>query len=153
MIVNNDSLIAPAFCAIIRIDRQGKYEIVATHFEGKRSSSPNDVVIGPDSAIYFTDPTVDLAGGQKQELAFQGVYHLDPLGTVTLLTGVRPLGASGAQGSLGAKVWMWMQRIELGPQPYVSSFAHKFIVIQFRISAIYPINLLLLSRTESLLRI
>jgi gluconolactonase len=72
--------------AIIRIDPQGKYEILADRFEGKRFNSPNDVVIGPDSAIYFTDPTLDLPEGQKQELAFQGVYRLDPSGKITLLT-------------------------------------------------------------------
>ena len=72
--------------AIIRLDRQGKYEILADRFEGKRLNSPNDVVTGPDGAIYFTDPTLDLPVGQKQELPYQGVYRLDPSGKVTLLT-------------------------------------------------------------------
>jgi gluconolactonase len=72
--------------AIIRIDRQGKYEILADRFEGKRFNSPNDVVTGPDGAIYFTDPTMDLPQGEKQEIPFQGVYRLDPSGKVTLLT-------------------------------------------------------------------
>src|SRR5215472_4322109 len=72
--------------AIIRIDRKGKYEILADRFEGKRFNSPNDVVIGPDGAIYFTDPTLDLPEGQKQELPFQGVYRLDSSEKVTLLT-------------------------------------------------------------------
>jgi gluconolactonase len=72
--------------AIIRIDRQGKYEILADRFEGKRFNSPNDVVTGPDGAIYFTDPTLDLPQGQKQEIPFQGVYRLGPSGKVTLLT-------------------------------------------------------------------
>ncbi len=72
--------------AIIRIDHQGKYEVLADRFEGKRFNSPNDVVTGPDGAIYFTDPTLDLPEGQKQELPFQGVYRLDSSGKVTLLT-------------------------------------------------------------------
>lgn len=72
--------------SIIRIDHKGKYEILASRFEGKRFNSPNDVVIGPDGAIYFTDPTLDLPEGQKQELPFQGVYRLDPSGELTLLT-------------------------------------------------------------------
>jgi gluconolactonase len=72
--------------AIIRLDRQGKYEILADRFEGKRFNSPNDVVTGPDGAIYFTDPTLDLPEGQKQELPYQGVYRLDPSGKVKLLT-------------------------------------------------------------------
>jgi gluconolactonase len=72
--------------AIIRIDRQGKYEVLADRFEDKRFNSPNDVVMGPDGAIYFTDPTLDLPKGQEQELPFQGVYRLDPSGKVSLLT-------------------------------------------------------------------
>ena len=72
--------------AIIRIDRQGKYEVLANRFENMRFNSPNDVVMGPDGAIYFTDPTLDLPVGQKQEMPFQGVYRLDPSGRVTLLT-------------------------------------------------------------------
>lgn len=72
--------------AIIAIDEQGKYTILADRFEGKRFNSPNDVVIGPDAAIYFTDPTLDLVQGQKQEIPFQGVYRLDASSKVTLLT-------------------------------------------------------------------
>lgn len=72
--------------AIIEIAPDGKYKILADKFEGKRFNSPNDVIIGPDSAIYFTDPTLDLVQGQKQEIPFQGVYRLDANGNVTLLT-------------------------------------------------------------------
>jgi gluconolactonase len=72
--------------AIIRIDREGRYQTLADRFEDRRFNSPNDVVIGPDDAIYFTDPTLDLPEGQKQELPFQGVYRLDAAGRVTLLT-------------------------------------------------------------------
>ena len=72
--------------AVIRVDRQGEYEVLAGRFQDKRFNSPNDVVTGPDGAIYFTDPTLDLPEGQKQELPFQGVYRLDLSGTVTLLT-------------------------------------------------------------------
>jgi gluconolactonase len=72
--------------AIIRIDPDGHYTILADRFEGKRFNSPNDVVLGPDKAIYFTDPTLDLPSGQKQEIPFQGVYRLDDQGEVRLLT-------------------------------------------------------------------
>jgi gluconolactonase len=72
--------------AIIRLDRNGKYEVLAGEFEGKKFNSPNDVVTGPDDAVYFTDPTLDLPEGQKQEIPFQGVYRLDSSGAVTLLT-------------------------------------------------------------------
>jgi len=71
--------------AIIRIDPSGKYTILADRYQGHRFNSPNDVVTGPDGAIYFTDPTLDLPKGQKQEIPFQGVYSLDDKGTVKLL--------------------------------------------------------------------
>lgn len=72
--------------AIIAISKDGKYEILADRFEGKKFNSPNDVIVGPDGALYFTDPTLDLPKGQKQEIAFQGVYRLDENRKLTLLT-------------------------------------------------------------------
>ena len=72
--------------AIIRITPDGKYTVLADRFEGSRFNSPNDVVIGPDGATYFTDPTLDLPKGEKQEIPFQGVYRLGENGEVRLLT-------------------------------------------------------------------
>ena len=72
--------------AIIQIEPDGHYKVLADHYQGKRFNSPNDVVIGPDGAIYFTDPTLDLVKGEKQEIPFQGVYRLDSKGDVRLLT-------------------------------------------------------------------
>ncbi|HTU47565.1 MAG TPA: SMP-30/gluconolactonase/LRE family protein [Bryobacteraceae bacterium] len=71
--------------AIIRITPNGQYTILADRFGGQRFNSPNDVVPGPDGALYFTDPTLDLVAGQKQEIPFQGVYRLSETGQVTLL--------------------------------------------------------------------
>jgi gluconolactonase len=72
--------------AIITVPPDGQYKVLASSFEGKRFNSPNDLVLGPDGAIYFTDPTLDLPKGQKQEIPFQGVYRLDQNGGVRLLT-------------------------------------------------------------------
>ena len=72
--------------AIIAISKDGKYKVLADHFEGKKFNSPNDVIVGPDGALYFTDPTLDLPKGEQQEIPFQGVYRLDQRGIVTLLT-------------------------------------------------------------------
>jgi gluconolactonase len=71
--------------AIIQIDPDGHYKVLADHYQGKRFNSPNDVVIGPDGAIYFTDPTLDLPKGKKQEIPFQGIYRLDAQGNIQLL--------------------------------------------------------------------
>jgi gluconolactonase len=72
--------------AIIAVTPDGKYKILADHFEDKKFNSPNDVIVGPDGALYFTDPTLDLVAGEKQEIPFQGVYRLDDKGNVRLLT-------------------------------------------------------------------
>ena len=72
--------------AIIEVTPEGKYKILADRYQGKKLNSPNDVIVGPDGALYFTDPTLDLVAGEKQEIPFQGVYRLDPKGEVTLLT-------------------------------------------------------------------
>jgi gluconolactonase len=72
--------------AIIEVTPDGKYKILADHYDGKKFNSPNDVIVGPDGALYFTDPTLDLVEGEKQEIPFQGVYRLDGKGNVKLLT-------------------------------------------------------------------
>ncbi len=72
--------------AIIEVTPDGKYKILADHYDGKKLNSPNDVIVGPDGAIYFTDPTMDLVAGAKQEIPFQGVYRLDDKGNLRLLT-------------------------------------------------------------------
>lgn len=72
--------------AIIAVTPDGKYKILADRYEGKKLNSPNDVIVGPDGALYFTDPTLDLVAGEKQELPFQGVYRLDESGNLRLLT-------------------------------------------------------------------
>ncbi len=77
---------ASALRAVIRIHPNGQYTILADRYQGKRFNSPNDVVIGPDGAIYFTDPNMDLPKGQTQELKFQGVFRLSKDGDIRLLT-------------------------------------------------------------------
>jgi gluconolactonase len=71
--------------ALIAIDPDGRYTTLADRYDGHRFNSPNDVVVGPDGALYFTDPTLDLPKGQPQELPFQGIYRLDAQGGVQLL--------------------------------------------------------------------
>jgi gluconolactonase len=73
--------------AIIRLSPDGtQYETVVDRYQGKRLNSPNDVVLGPDGAIYFTDPTSDLPKDQKQEIPFKGVYRIGSNNQVELLT-------------------------------------------------------------------
>jgi gluconolactonase len=71
--------------AVIEVTADGKYKILADHYQGKKLNTPNDVVVGPDGALYFTDPTMDFVPGAKQELPFEGVYRLDDRGDLRLL--------------------------------------------------------------------
>jgi gluconolactonase len=68
--------------ALIMETPAGKREVLATHWQGKRLNSPNDVVVRSDGTIYFTDPTygrMPVFGLERpQELDFQGVYRMAP---------------------------------------------------------------------------
>ena len=65
-----------------------EYETLASHYEGKRFNSPNDLVYHSSGALYFTDPPYGLETNMDdpaKELDFQGVYRVDTDGSVTLL--------------------------------------------------------------------
>jgi gluconolactonase len=75
--------------SIAQIDLATKAKtFVATRYQGKRFNSPNDLVRTSNGVIYFTDPPYGLEGINDSPLKEQphnGVYRLDPDGTVTLL--------------------------------------------------------------------
>jgi gluconolactonase len=61
---------------------------IVDRFEGKRFNSPNDLIVGPGGAIWFTDPPYGLEGiddSPLKEQAANGVYRLAPGGHVTLV--------------------------------------------------------------------
>ena len=72
--------------AVARLDlATRKKTFLATHFGGKRFNSPNDLVLGPDGSIWFTDPPYGLAGLDQspvKEQPVNGVYRLHPDGVV-----------------------------------------------------------------------
>jgi gluconolactonase len=62
----------------------GTVVTVADRWQGKRLNSPNDNITRSDGTIYFTDPPYGLPTGQTRELDFQGVFRVDPAGTLHL---------------------------------------------------------------------
>jgi len=71
--------------AVIAVEPDGKYKVLADRYQGKKLNTPNDIVLGPDGAFYFTDPTLDFVKGEKQELPFKGVFRLAQDGKLRLL--------------------------------------------------------------------
>jgi gluconolactonase len=75
--------------AVARLDLSTKQKtFLATHYEGKRLNSPNDLVLARNGSVYFTDPPYGLAGmndSPQKEQKVNGVYRVDPDGKVTLV--------------------------------------------------------------------
>ena len=67
---------------IERTELDGQITILASHYDGKRLNSPNDVVCRSDGTIWFTDPhygiNTDYEGGKQTPELPPGVYCLDP---------------------------------------------------------------------------
>ena len=63
--------------AAVRYEPDGTVTTLASHFEGKRLNSPNDVVVDKLGRIWFTDPRYgDFR--DDMELDHESVYRLDP---------------------------------------------------------------------------
>ena len=69
---------------VSRTEEDGTVVTVASHYEGKKLNSPNDVIVKSDGSIYFTDPPYGLdplfGTMEEQELPFYGVYRVSPDG-------------------------------------------------------------------------
>ncbi len=69
-------------------DHGGKrVRTLASSFEGRALNSPNDVICDVEGRLWFSDPSFgrireDLGLLRDQELDFQGVFRLDPHGTL-----------------------------------------------------------------------
>lgn len=67
----------------------GKPEVLADKYDGKRFNSPNDLVYHSSGDLYFTDPPYGLPKRENdpaRELDWFGVYRLGKDGKLTLLT-------------------------------------------------------------------
>jgi gluconolactonase len=73
--------------ALTRLEKDGTRTVLADRFEGKRLSSPNDLAVKSNGAIYFTETTSGLRGRDEspsREIPFHGLY-LWKDGALTLL--------------------------------------------------------------------
>lgn len=63
---------------------EARRETIASHYQGKELNSPNDIIVGPDGSIYFSDPwygRMPVFGEERErELPFCGVYRIPPGG-------------------------------------------------------------------------
>jgi gluconolactonase len=66
---------------VTRTEYDGRITVLMDKFEGKRLSSPNDVVVKSDDSIWFTDMTAGITGNWNGESAEQElpmrVYRID----------------------------------------------------------------------------
>lgn len=60
---------------VTRTGKNGKIEVLASRFQGKRLNAPSDIAVRRDGNVYFTDPAF---GNQQdtRELDFYGVYRI-----------------------------------------------------------------------------
>ena len=68
---------------VTRTEPDGSITVLASHYQGKRLNSPNDVVVKSDGTIWFTDPPYGIISdyeGHKaeSELGACYVFRLDP---------------------------------------------------------------------------
>ncbi|MCB1518609.1 MAG: SMP-30/gluconolactonase/LRE family protein [Hyphomicrobiaceae bacterium] len=66
-----------------RTEHDGTITVLATHYEGKRLNSPNDVVVKSDGTIWFTDPAYGIESDYEGHKSLQEqdgchVYRIDP---------------------------------------------------------------------------
>jgi sugar lactone lactonase YvrE len=69
---------------LTRTWKNGKVDVLAARFDGKRLNAPNDVVVRRDGHVYFTDPAFG-AQADARELDFYGVFHITPKGELEAL--------------------------------------------------------------------
>jgi gluconolactonase len=75
---------------VSRIEFDGSRTVLASHYQGKRFNSPNDVVVKSDGSIWFTDPTYGIDSEYEgyvteSEIGGSYVYRIAPNGDVTAL--------------------------------------------------------------------
>ncbi|AMM23685.1 SMP-30/gluconolactonase/LRE family protein [Variovorax sp. PAMC 28711] len=68
---------------VSRTEHDGSRTILASHYDGKRLNSPNDVVVKSDGSIWFTDPSYGIDSDYEgdaapTEIYARCLYRIDP---------------------------------------------------------------------------
>ncbi|MEO8265652.1 MAG: SMP-30/gluconolactonase/LRE family protein [Ilumatobacteraceae bacterium] len=68
---------------VTRTEHDGSISVLATHVDGKRLNSPNDVIVRSDGSIWFTDPAYGIDSDYEghratSEIGACNVYRIDP---------------------------------------------------------------------------
>lgn len=68
---------------VSRTGHDGSRAVLASHHEGRRLNSPNDVVVKSDGSVWFTDPTYGIDSDYEgdaapSEIGGSHVYRIDP---------------------------------------------------------------------------
>ena len=70
---------------VTRAETDGSVTVLASHWQDRQLNSPNDVVVGTDGGVYFTDPTygrIEYYGVPREpELPVRAVYRIEPDGS------------------------------------------------------------------------
>ena len=64
--------------------KDGRIEVLADRWEGKKLNAPDDLAVSKNDHVYFTDPAFGEQSDHR-ELDFYGVYHLPPRGPLKLV--------------------------------------------------------------------
>ncbi|MBO9649122.1 MAG: SMP-30/gluconolactonase/LRE family protein [Variovorax sp.] len=68
---------------VSRVEHDGSRTVLASHWEGKRLNSPNDLVVKSDGSIWFSDPSYGIdsdyeGDASPSEVGDRCVYRIDP---------------------------------------------------------------------------
>lgn len=64
---------------IARLEKDGKFTVLADRYNGKRFNSPNDLVISSQGTIFFTDPPYGMKKGESPDASYHGIYAVHPV--------------------------------------------------------------------------
>lgn len=59
---------------VARLGRDGKFIPLLSNYQGKRFNAPNDLLIGQDGTLWFSDPTFSVPRGQR-DLPYAAIFR------------------------------------------------------------------------------